>query len=131
MAERLWLYIEGDLDVILGPDFVWKNIGFDSFEIRNLNLIGYQLPNDSGVLITLYPISNPGLFWSTVGPSVKNNPKSAVITQEDAEKIHSKLLLKHQEEIIKDITTPSKEEVFNATMLLTVMEIKNALIKEE
>lgn len=131
MSENLWFYAEGDLFLIFGNNFTWESIGFNPAQLFELNKIGYQLPNEEGVSVSLYPIAYPAAFWSTIGPKIKNNPKYKVISKEEAEKIHSKLLLLAQEQRILEFTTPTKEDSYQAALLLAIMEIKNALIKEE
>lgn len=124
--NKMWAYIEGDLDSIFGYTSIdWASFGFSIPDLRWATAHHYQLPGLNGVTVTMLPIHNLELFYATLGGIFTNeNPKYRVMTQAEIDEIHSKLLLEDAEQTIVASKIPSEEDVYRSQILLLLTEIK-------
>lgn len=122
----IWFYCEGDLDILDGFQSM-ELCGFDNRLLRKMNLTRHQIYNKDKILVTILPVSNPGLFYATVGKRLNEYPSVKVIDEKTAEKLHSELLLEDAKEQIIASKIPTKEEALNSQLLLLLTNIFNLL----
>lgn len=133
MNKPYWFYIEGDLDIVFGFDnFDFRDFGFSIADVRLANQNQYQLDNEDGVMVTLYPISNMEQFTFRLGSLIESqSQKYRVITSEEAQEIHERLLALFNERIEAESAIPTEDEILTAQQLLLLTEIRNSLINQK
>lgn len=144
MAEKLnynWLYIEGNLPDWLSP--AYEAIGFTQEGIAWAVQQKYQLPDANKVMVSMFPIEDMELFSETVGqllarqstatedttlpPWRQSSGVYRVITQEECDAIHARLLALDARRREETAATPTEEDVFRAEQLLLLTELCNGV----
>lgn len=149
MAEGLnfkWFYCEGNLPNLL-KSIGWEGCGFSMEGIAWVVANGYQLNNENGVLVSMFPIEDEVLFDQTLGAYLtqleqfrnQTDPDTMapwqmppdgqmrIITQEECDTIHTRLLAleaKRQEEMA---AVPTEEDIYKAEQLLLLTELCNGV----
>ncbi len=148
MTEDLnckWLYIEGDL-----PDWLasgYEAVGFTregiGWAVQNL----YQLPNEDGVTVSMFPLEDEECFVQTIGPELEwqarmaAQPENAalppwhrasatscrIITQAECDAIHARLLALHEQRLAEMANIPTEEDIYRAQQLLLLTELCNGV----
>lgn len=122
-----WAYIEGDLDVIFGYDFIdWERFGFTIPGIRWAVQNQYQLNNADGEKVSLFPIENEEAFYAATGNIFDgHNTKYRVVDQAECDQIHAELLKLFEATEARAARIPSEEETYQSQILQLITEIAN------
>lgn len=122
-----WAYIEGDLDVVLGYSSIdWEGFGFTIRGIRWAVQNQYQLPNEDGTMISLFPIENEGLFNERLGTVFSGkSSKYRIVNQAECDTIHERLVALAQQQAEVQARTATIEEAAQSEQLLLLTEIAN------
>lgn len=131
----MYFYFKGDLGDILEPLISWEMYGFNQKVIKQATSEMHQLSDikNDGKMITIFPISNMAAFYENLYPRFsnfkENDPK--ILSDEDAEKIHAKLLLENEEYKYEQSLIPSEQDIVNAQILLTMSMIQENLANQK
>ena len=141
-----WLYIEGDL-----PDWLasgYEEVGFTRAGIAWAVQQRYQLENADRVMVSIFPIEDMERFQATAGQLLAQQGAAAaaaaedtalppwhrvsatncrVITQEECDAIHTRLLALDARRREETAVTPTEEDVFRAEQLLLLTELCNGV----
>ena len=145
MAEGLnynWLYIEGDLPDWLNPSY--ETVGFTREGIAWAVHQRYQLADTNGVMVSLFPIEDLELFQATAGQLITQQSAATeeitlppwrrngggvcrVITQEECDAIHARLLALDEKRRAEMAKIPTEEDIYRAEQLLLLTELCNGV----
>lgn len=149
MAEGMnfkWFYCEGDLPEIL-TSIGWEGCGFSRVAVAWAVANSYQLNNEDGALVSMFPIEDEASFGQTVGAYLARmeqfhdqaDPSTLapwqktlygqmrVISQEECDTIHTELLALEERRQTEAANIPTEEDVYRAEQLLLLTEICNGV----
>lgn len=149
MAEEMnfkWFYCEGDMPEIL-TWIGWEGCGFSRAAVAWAVANSYQLNNEEGALVSMFPIEDEVLFSQTVGAylaqleqfrSQTNTSTLApwqklpdgqmrIVTQEECDAIHTRLLALEEQRQAETANIPTEEDIYKAEQLLLLTELCNGV----
>lgn len=125
-----WFYAEGNLDEAFNcfNNFDLTNYGFTTIGIRWAMKHSFQMPNEQGTMITMYPIEDLDLFNEKMGWAISvNNPRVRILSWDEVSAIHEDLLEKARIRAEEMAKIPTPEDEYKAQQLLLLAKINNKL----
>lgn len=145
-----WFYNEGDLTMLCDSSGAinCENFGFTTDGVRWAVANGYQKADENGIMISMFPIEDEDRFRATLGEFINQvaqisaqtdtatiapwhiaagTQNCRVVTQEECDTIHTRLLALDKARQEEAASIPSEEAVYKAQQLLLLTEISNGL----
>jgi len=124
-----WVRFEGDLDFFFGAGGIdWESSGFSIPLVKEAVKSGFQWTDDSGNLISVFPVSSEVEFNSRFADIMTRCPSLCrIVTEEEAVSERNEAKAAADIKAKEEADTPSQDDIYKAQQLLLLTEISNKL----